>query len=162
MNGFNYMMHWWAYLVIITEKMHSFFLIICIHKVNCHVFFFLQCLLRWTWDADRTSSWLRCLWRTQFLATAQTIFLTTLQQQFGAAKLFCFHTKAEKNKTHLHKMLKRIFHPKALSFGAQLAIHSSNFWPALVKHFLLVYVHNFLLLTIKLHHPNISNAPSDP
>lgn len=45
LNSFNYMTHWWAYLVINTEKMHSVSLIICIHKVNYHVVFSSVC-----WD----------------------------------------------------------------------------------------------------------------
>lgn len=73
---------------------------------------------------------------------------------------FFFTLKLKQNKTQSYlKFWKQYF---ILKLWAQLAIHSSNFWAALVKHFLIVYIHNFLLLTIKLQHPNISNAPSDP
>lgn len=78
----------------------------------------------------------------------------------GGANVSIFTLKLKQNKTQSYlKFWKQYF---ILKLWAQLAIHSSNFWAALVKHFLIVYIHNFVLLTIKLQHPNISNAPSDP
>lgn len=78
----------------------------------------------------------------------------------GGANVSIFTLELKQNKTQSYlKFWKQYF---ILKLWAQLGIHSSNFWAALVKHFLIVYIHNFLLLTIKLQHPNISNAPSDP
>lgn len=78
----------------------------------------------------------------------------------GGANVSIFTLELKQNKTKSYlKFWKQYF---ILKLWAQLGIHSSNFWAALVKHFLIVYIHNFLLLTIKLQHPNISNAPSDP
>lgn len=80
----------------------------------------------------------------------------------GGGKRFYFHTRAKTKQNKSQSYLKFWKQYFILKLWAQLGIHSSNFWAALVKHFLIVYIHNFLLLTIKLQHPNISNAPSDP
>lgn len=99
-------------------------------------------------SSDNTSSF------PNYIAAAFFFFLG------GGANVSIFTLELKQNKTQSYlKFWKQYF---ILKLWAQLGIHSSNFWAALVKHFLIVYIHNFLLLTIKLQHPNISNAPSDP